>query len=271
MERRAQVLADAPPAGEAHAAPRLLVVNYFGAQRFGSARHGRGFAARSLIAGDFESAVRLLIATPARQDAGAVKAFHRAAAAGWGRWDHLARALPRGPDRRAIEVLAGGGDFRAAFTALPALVQRMSVEAYQSHLWNATVRTMIEARLRGDLLRAEDDFGPMLFPPAAAIPAEWREMSVPLLGPRSVPEGAWGSAALAALAAEGIAAADLRIPGLRRPFFVEAPRALIARAGAFALSPPAPDDLAPDRRMRTVRFDLPRGAYATVVLRALGQ
>jgi tRNA pseudouridine13 synthase len=267
MERRAALLLDPAPA----AAPRLLAINYFGAQRFGSARHGRGFAARALVAGDFERALRLLVATPARQDAGRTKIFVRAAAAGWGRWDDLARALPRCPERRAIEVLATGGDFRAAFAALPALVQRMSVEAYQSHLWNGAARTMVKERFAGAALKAADEFGRMLFPPAELLPGEWRAMSVPLLGPRTALEGEWGAAAARVLAVDGIGAADLRIPGLRRPFFAEAPRALVACAERFEMSSPEADDLAADRRMRTLRFDLPRGAYATVVLRALGQ
>ena len=38
------------------------------------------------------------------------------------------------------------------------------------------------------------------------------------------------------------------------------------------MSPPEPDELGGGtRRKRTVEFELPRGAYATVVLRGLGQ
>ncbi len=39
------------------------VPNYFDDQRFGSARHGLGFVAKSLILGDYESATRLLFST----------------------------------------------------------------------------------------------------------------------------------------------------------------------------------------------------------------
>ncbi len=75
------------------------------------------------------------------------------------------------------------------------------------------------------------------------------------------------------LAAEGIELSKLRVPGLRKPFFGEAPRPLFVRAAAFSISQPEPDELSSrqDKLKRTVRFDLPRGAYATVVLRALGQ
>jgi tRNA(Glu) U13 pseudouridine synthase TruD len=73
------------------------------------------------------------------------------------------------------------------------------------------------------------------------------------------------------LRAENVHADDLRIPGLDRPFFGAAWRPLAVRVERFAISKTERDELATgDRLRRTVTFDLPRGAYATVVLRALG-
>ena len=80
-------------------------------------------------------------------------------------------------------------------------------------------------------------------------------------------------AAGAALASEGIDLPQLRIPGLRRPFFGETPRPLLVRAERFDLTGATTDELTPSgkRLKRVASFELPRGAYATVVLRALGQ
>jgi tRNA(Glu) U13 pseudouridine synthase TruD len=66
---------------------------------------------------------------------------------------------------------------------------------------------------------------------------------------------------------------NLVIPGLRRPFFGESERSLFVRAEGFEQDRPVPDtfDRTGKRFARTLRFSLPRGAYATVVLRALGQ
>lgn len=265
------------PSGPSPRPPRtLLILNYFGDQRFGSARHGKGFAAKRLIEGDFEGALKLLIATPARKDSGKMRAFTRTAAARWGAWKDLAEILPRCPERRAIETLAAGGSFAEAFAALPPFTQQMCVEAFQSHLWNAAARRIAEALTAADpkrLLRTRDDFGEMLFPRAAAVDEPWRELDMPIPGRSTAARGPWGDAMLGALRDEGLSFADLRIPGLRRPFFGEAPRPLFVRATAFTLSPGEPDELTPGgkRLKRTVSFHLPRGAYATVVLRALGQ
>jgi tRNA(Glu) U13 pseudouridine synthase TruD len=66
---------------------------------------------------------------------------------------------------------------------------------------------------------------------------------------------------------------ELQIPGVRRPFFGEEPRALFISAEEFHLSRAETDDSANDSRRikRTLHVSLPRGSYATVLLRALGQ
>lgn len=258
----------------------LLVMNYFGDQRFGSARHGLGWVARHLMKGEFEEALRLAIGTPARKDTGKTRQFTRLLAGRWGEWEALARELPRCPERKPIEVLAGGGDFREAFAAIPYFTQQMCVEAYQSHLWNATALRLARRIVRMDqereglLLKSTGQFGEMHFPAAETVKAAWREIDLPLLAWQTELAEPWDESAADVLHEEGIALGDLRIPGLRRPFFGEASRALFARATGFRLSAPEPDELVPAARgrvKRTLSFDLPRGAYATVVLRALGQ
>lgn len=272
MDRRAGALSlgTTPPA--------LLFVNYFGDQRFGSARHGGGFLAARLIRGDFEGALRLAIGTPARKDTGKKRTLTRAAAAHWGRWREMLAHVPRMPERRALEVLAAAEgrkpDFRAAFGALPYFDQQIAVEAYQSHLWNAIARRLAASIAPpAHTLTTEDPFGTMVFPAAALVEEHWMELKPPILCRRSKLEGPWAGAATAVLAEEGITLDDLRVPGMRRPSFDHAVRPLFARAEGFTMSRPERDDLGASakRLKRTLEFDLPRGAYATVVLRALGQ
>ena len=276
-------------------ARNLVILNYFGAQRFGSARHGAGFLAPLLMRGEFEGALKLSIGTPARKDTGKTREFSRMCATHWGQWKKLAAELPRCPERRAIETLAAGGSFAKAFEQLPSFTQQMSVEAYQSHIWNSAARRIAERmaaeftqrwqREGGDEaakktafrpvapLRADDEFGVMLFPTARMVDPTWRAVVMPVLGPKTELAAPWGSAAAEALKEEGIKQEDLRIPGMRRPFFGEADRPLFVTAEGFEMTDPEKDDLTPGGKKvkRTVRFSLGRGAYATVVLRALGQ
>lgn len=263
---------------------RLVVVNYFGAQRFGSARHGRGFVAQHLIRGEFEAALRLAIASPARKDSGKVRTFTRLAATKWGRWAELADELPRCPERAAIEHLARRpapteSDFRDAFAALPYFTQQMCVESFQSHLWNEVARLLARriaseatCKPRARLVSSDDPFGVMLFPESRALTPAWLACAPALLGPGAVLRPPWGGEAQQVLAEAQLTLGAMVIPGMRRPTFGAVDRPLLAAATDFELGPPEPDVMSsPGRVLRRVRFELPRGAYATVVLRALGQ
>lgn len=253
----------------------LRIVNYFGEQRFGSARHKQGFLAKHLIRGDFEGALRLAIATEARKDRREQKQFKRTLAENWGKWREVLPRLRRCPERRAIERLANSsGDFRAAFCALPYLVQQLSVYAYQSYLWNESARRLIAGTCaeKGPVLEFESDYGELLFPAASQLTPGLSGVRLPLLARKTELAAPWKEAAEETLAAEGITLADLQIPGVRRPFFGEEPRALFFTTQGFELSAPSPDETGRAGRVkRTVTFALPAGCYATILLRALGQ
>lgn len=255
----------------------LLFVNYFGDQRFGSARHGKGFVGRALVEGDFERALQLAIGTPARKDSGAVRTLTRALATHWGDWNAALAAFGKMPERGAIEVLARGGSFLDAFAALPKFTQEICVEAYQSHLWNAITRELAHAISEATAQRAfeaEDLFGPMIFPRAAAITPAFLAFPIPMPSPRAVYHECLSEIVAGVLADEGVALESLRIPGLARPYFGGGDRPFVATARAFRIEPPVPDEFAGGGSANlacTVSFELPRGAYATVLLRALGQ
>ena len=274
MEQAARLLAPAPSANGDKHGPRF--VNYFGDQRFGSARHGRGFIARNLIKGDFEGALKLAIGTEARKDRMDQKVFKRTVRELWRKWPELLAKLRPCAERRPIERLVNSsGDFRAAFCALPYMLQQLSVYAYQSHLWNSIARSTVATLCapRGQVLAAEDIFGEMLFPCAESVPPELTGLMIPLLAHNTALEEPWKVAAEEILKSEGITVSELKIPGVRRPFFGEEPRAFMVEAEEFSLGQPEKDDSAndPKRRKRRISFLLPRGCYATVLLRALGQ
>ena len=251
----------------------LGFVNYFGEQRMGSNRHGAGFVARRLVEGDFEGALRLAIGTPARKDTGARRELTRALAMHWGEWRRIVRMVPGCPQRAAVEALEAGASWKDAYAALPHFDQQMHVEAFQSHLWNAVAAALVRSTPPEDLIPSSDVANDgMVFPTSPHWTPERRQLHVPMLCGSTRLEGAWGRAAGDVLAAEGLSIEQLRVPGLRRPAFSEASRPLLAAAGHATVTASEPDELGRAGRLkRTLRFDLPRGAYATVLLRALGQ
>lgn len=254
---------------------RAAVLNYFGDQRFGSARHGGGLAGPLLCRGDYEGALRLLIGTPARKDTGTRRTLTRACATHWGDWKVIIANSQPHSERRAIETLAAGKSFRDAFAALPNFIQQLAVEAYQSSLWNRTVARMCRdaglTKEAGKAIVADGICEELVFPDARALPSAWLGESVPMLAPDVSLRGPWAAAARAELAIDRLELDQLRLPGLRRPAFGTSLRPLVATADALEIDDAEADVFAPKRLARRVRFTLPRGAYATVLLMALGQ
>jgi tRNA pseudouridine13 synthase len=251
----------------------LCFANYFGTQRFGSARHGRGFAARRLIDGDFEEALKLLIAVPDRKDSRERKTVKRSIGASWGNWASLARTLPPCPERTVIQTLSEtAGDFRAGFSALPHFIKQITIEAYQSRLWNEVAGRVIARDCPPPLIKAPSRFGDLLFPPTANVPPVLASVAIPLLSRETALQEPFGAVAVDVLAAEGISLENLRVPGLRTPYFGGADRLLFAEAHEFAIGPVETDESAENEGAfkRRLRFFLPRGSYATVLLAALG-
>lgn len=263
MEDRADFLHDPEARGS------LAIANYFGDQRFGSARHGAGFLAPSLVRGDFEGALRLAIGTPARKETGAKRTLTRAMTTHWGDWKKALAETAPCPERVPLEALARGCSFKDAFAALPAFTQQMSVEAYQSFVWNETIATLIK-EAGAAKFAVEGEHGEFILPRAGAIDPHMR---LRLPGPD------WSGSADARRAMESVLARDeltmegLRVPGLRRPAFGSPERDVMMRAADLWMSRPAKDEHAPARSTkpykRLLRFSLPRGSYATVVVAAL--
>ena len=85
----------------------------------------------------------------------------------------------------------------------------------------------------------------------------------------------WKSAAERVFDEEGLSGpAALRIPGIDKPWFGESPRQLFMRAEQVHIGATKPDETVSPREggvKTTIAFTLPRGGYATVLLRALGQ
>ncbi len=86
---------------------------------------------------------------------------------------------------------------------------------------------------------------------------------------------AWQTALTVALSPFSLTPEGLTIPGLRRPTFHASTRPAFMHASNFILSEPSPDELAAPRsplnHKLTATFTLPRGSYATVLFRALGE
>src|SRR5439155_25667012 len=104
----------------------------------------------------------------------------------------------------------------------------------------------------------------------AALAGRLRGLSVPLLGPESTFDDPDVKAAVErALETEAITVDKLKLPESTGGFFRHEPRALVVHPRRLQAGPPEPDELNEGRSKLLLQFELPRGAYGTLVVKRI--
>jgi tRNA pseudouridine13 synthase len=253
---------------------RLGVVNYFDSQRFGSLKHGQGFIVKDLMRGDFEIALRNVLARPSELDRSGdakVKAFWKEH---WGEWG---RRNPHPGAERYAPVIRWlrdhPKDFRGAILRTEPRWRALQVFAYQSWLWNEGVKAYLRDVVGiGRLTSIRYQAGTLLFPHTldAEQARRLRDRTFPLLAPATrFTDPAVERAALSVLGREDMGLRDLAVPGTPEIHFEPEERPILVFPGRLALGEARPDELNRGRRRVNVAFTLPPGAYATLVVKRL--
>jgi tRNA pseudouridine13 synthase len=251
------------------------VPNYFDDQRFGSVSGpGADFIAAHLVRGRFEEALKLALTAPYEHDRSEQKREKQALRQHWGDWARLKDELPRSHARSLVDYLRQHpGDFRGAVARLRPELRGLYLSAYQSHLWNRVLARWLTSHAPPDSLRpVKLRLGPVPFhhdlppEPFAAMAA----LELPLPTARWKPQPGDDRLPLveSVLAEEGLTLRDLQIKGIRELFFSRGDRPALCLPDA--LSHEWGDDERNAGKLRlTLSFDLPRGSYATLIVKAI--
>jgi tRNA pseudouridine13 synthase len=259
---------------EAEAVRRDGVPNYFDDQRFGSVAGGQEFVAKLMVLGRYEEALKQALTSPYEFDRAEDKRVKAVLRDTWGRWRECKQQLPRSHARSLVDYLVHHPtDFRGTVSRLRPELQGLYLSAYQSHLWNRILAArLVEVVPAGDLRPIRLRLGELQVP--MRLDDERRSLLVaeriPLPAARWPfdPTAPWAVAAQRVLAEEGLAWEDLKLRGMRKPFFTRGERAaLCIPAGLTAEA--APGDRHPGRSSVRLTFELPRGSYATMVVKRL--
>ncbi len=254
--------------------------NFFGPQRFGEVRPITHEVGRWVVRGDLSAAVETYLT--ARPSAG-TPGVGDAARAAYAEHRDPGRALTEFPsdyrfERTILERLAKGQSPEKAFRALPRDLRLLFVHAYQAHLFNRWVSRRLAAgfalvrpypgdrilRLgRDGTVRGQDSapVGPDNERECADLVARGRAyVAGPLVGFETVvPDDPIGSLLAALLREDQVAPGDFCIP--------VAPELASRGTWRAVLLPVPPIGMRPDGTWVDLTFALPKGAYATVLLR----
>ncbi|MHC4730107.1 MAG: tRNA pseudouridine(13) synthase TruD [Planctomycetota bacterium] len=227
--------------------------NYFDDQRFGSLRGtGGAFVARALLDGDFEEALRLSVACPAREDRGRTRRRRAKLRECWGAWSDLAARLAPSLERRICRALAAGAPYADAYGLLDRALRAIHLGAFQAHLFNGGLRRAVGE----DGPRHRGSAGPYLF--YRGDPGALRGERIPLAAAGAPPHP---------LLDEELERASLTRARLSGLAFRRGLRAAVAAPAELTVAEPVADALNPGRLCLALSFALPPGSYATMLIK----
>lgn len=250
--------------------------NYFDDQRFGSVGEGNEFVAREMVFGRFERALWLALGAPYEFDRADAKREKQILRDGWGDWPALKSRLPRGHARSLVDYLvAHPTDFKGAVARLRPELQGLYLSAYQSFVWNKMLAAWLRSRFgQDDLVVLDLKLGTVAAPRRVpeAVRSEWESLTLPLPSARVKPEpdAPWLPIVEQVLREEGLTLSELKIKGMQKPFFSKGDRPGCVRPASLSHEA-APDEVHRGRMKLRLRFELPRGSYATMLVKRVIQ
>lgn len=248
------------------------VANYFDDQRFGSLGASGEFIARPWIAGDYERTLWLALADPCPADNAAELEEKRLLRELWGDWLALKQQLARSHRRSIVTYLCDHPrNFRGAIARLRVDLRSIYVAAFQSALWNRMLADLLEQTCPERLVPITFRMGELPFyrdlPDDVAQTLLATRLPLPSARLKLEP-GPVRDLVESSLARQGLALREIRLKFPRDTFFSKGWREAVLMPHGLEYETAA-DDLYQGRQKLTMRFELPRGAYATMLVKRI--
>ncbi len=248
------------------------LINYFDDQRFGNLRHDQGWVARELMLGNMEEGLKRMLFWPSPFDSARYERYKGDIGRNWGNWSKCA-GISRGfGEHFSIfdHLEKNPEDFAGAFYFAPSRIRLIHLYAYQSHIWNRAAALLIRdacAKEERTVLSSDEGALPTFegAPPADLV------MRAGLRLPGSRLEDCGDDKAVfeRVLAAEGLTAEQFHIEGVSGFALKGEDRPLVVVPGHLRVRPAEEDRLNRGCSLVKLRFELPRGSYATLVVKRI--
>jgi tRNA pseudouridine13 synthase len=252
--------------------------NYYDDQRFGSLGVSGEWIARAWCLGNWERALWLALADPHVNDPSSEKQQKALLRELWGQWPECQQRLDRSSRRSIVTYMSDkvkvgkDPDYRGALARISVDLRGLYLSAFQSALWNRLLTRFQEAVCDpGSLQKFDLLSGCCVFPmnPGSHQIETLLHTELPLPCARiERPEGLIGDLLDDVLKEEQIELREIRVKYPRDSFFSKGLRRAIIRPAGL-LCHTSEDDLHPQRSKLTLAFELPRGSYATILVKRL--
>ncbi|TXT22308.1 MAG: tRNA pseudouridine13 synthase [Planctomycetota bacterium] len=249
------------------------VPNYFDDQRFGSLGQSGEFIAVPWCRGDYERALWLALADPNEHDRPDDRQEKQLLRDRWGDWPGLKADMPRGSRRSIVTFLVDHPtDFRRALALMRSDLRGLWLSAFQSAVWNRLLAESLRNICRPEQL-FDVEFGERPAPFCHSLDESQRrellDLQLPLPSGRlKLQSGPLFDRLHRVLAEFGLEPRTMRVKFPRDAFFSKGQRTAIAIPANLQHQADS-DELYNSRRKLTLSFDLPRGSYATILIKRL--
>lgn len=250
------------------------VPNYYDDQRFGSLGESGEFIAQPWCQGNYERALWLAIAEPNTHDRPNDRDEKETLRHFWGDWVACKAALRKSSARSIVTYLVDHPErFREAFALLRQDMRSLWLAAFQSDLWNRCLAATIRQHVAPDqtfpvsLATAEVPFFTTL---GESADQTLSNLQLPLPSARlHLEPGPLLDLYEEVLSPLGLALRELRVKYPRDSFFSKGERPAVIKPQDLRMHQADHDDRNEGRKRLTLEFVLPRGAYATIVVKRL--
>lgn len=247
--------------------------NYFDDQRFGSLGQSGEFIAVPWCQANYERALWLALADPNEHDRPNDRIEKQLIRDLWNDWLKLKADMPRGSRRSIVTYLVDHPtDFRRALALMRSDLRGLWLSAFQSAVWNRLLAATLRDICRLDQL-VEIDFGERPAPFCHSLDADQRQQlfdaNLPLPSARlRLTDGPLLTRLTSVLSEFGLEPRTMRVKFPRDAFFSKGQRQAIYIPAGLKYESGA-DELYDGFRKLTLTFTLPRGAYATILVKRL--
>jgi tRNA pseudouridine13 synthase len=255
---------------------KVGVPNYFDDQRFGSVGFDGRFVAKEMVLGRYEQALKTALSAPYEHDRGSMKREKALLREAWGDWPRLKAELPKGHARSIVDYMVHHpADFKGALERLKPELKSLYLSAWQSHLWNKLLAGWIMQNVpNGQLLGMRSKLGElpvprMLKPERLEL---WKSLELPLPSARLKvdPDASYTAILDQVMEEEGVPLSEMKLKAFRKPFFSKGDRVAAVIPSGLSMEVDE-DELNRGKQKLVLKFDLPRGCYATMIVKRLTQ
>ncbi len=244
--------------------------NYFDEQRFGSARHRKGFFAKEMMLEHYQGALKLLLCYPYKEDGRKEKIFKNFCRENWGNWQACLKLAPP-IYRRIIHCLTKQPkDFKNAIKMIDRELLNICVLAYQSFLFNLMLNHLV-LKYGVDNVQTPYSMGQFIFYRKITNLPKLKNATLPMLNEKYRSNPAQSEFVQQVLEKEGIQLKDfalrkMRLRGVRFKYFL---RPAIVFPKNLTLGRREDDEIYPTKGKKRIEFIMPPGSYATILIKRL--